>query len=467
MWAAAPDRRAAGGRPDVDVLIAGAGAAGLAAALAAAPDASVLLVEGNRNFRRACNTVLSTSMIPAGGSRWQRSAGIADSPERFLTDVMAKTHGTARRDVAEALTRVAPALVAWLADTAGVALELVTDFDYPGHSVRRCHAVRDRSGASLHRALLDAVRKVPAVTFEMPCRITDLLTDGADSVTGAVVQTPDGAQEAVTAHAVVLATNGFAANREMVAEHLPEIRNALYFGGEASTGDALRLGERVGADVVDLDAYQGHGSVAVPQGVLLTWATVMHGGVLVNARGHRFGDESRGYSEFGQVVLAQPDGIAWAVYDTAVDRLCRSFADYRLCLETGAVRQARDVDELVTITGAPREALAATLDSIARTGAGGGDEFGRTWWPRGLEAPYLAVKVTGALFHTQGGLGVDGHARVLRGGRPIPGLYAAGGAAVGISGHGADGYLAGNGLLAALGLGYLAGRAAAADRVQR
>jgi fumarate reductase flavoprotein subunit len=68
------------------------------------------------------------------------------------------------------------------------------------------------------------------------------------------------------------------------------------------------------------------------------------------------------------------------------------------------------------------------------------------------------VKVTGALFHTQGGLLVDGHARVLRDGRPIPGLYAAGGAAAGISGHGADGYLAGNGLLSALGLGYLAGR---------
>jgi fumarate reductase flavoprotein subunit len=68
------------------------------------------------------------------------------------------------------------------------------------------------------------------------------------------------------------------------------------------------------------------------------------------------------------------------------------------------------------------------------------------------------VKVTGALFHTQGGLAVDSHARVLRRGVPIPGLYAAGGAAVGMSGHGADGYLAGNGLLAALGLGYLAGR---------
>ena len=75
-----------------------------------------------------------------------------------------------------------------------------------------------------------------------------------------------------------------------------------------------------------------------------------------------------------------------------------------------------------------------------------------------LRPPYGSVKVTGALFHTQGGLRVDANARVLAGGTPIDGVYAAGGAAAGISGHGASGYLAGNGLLAALGLGYLAGR---------
>jgi fumarate reductase flavoprotein subunit len=89
------------------------------------------------------------------------------------------------------------------------------------------------------------------------------------------------------------------------------------------------------------------------------------------------------------------------------------------------------------------------------------DEFGRTFWEKPLRPPYGAVKVTGALFHTQGGLRVDANATVLHNGAPIPGLYAAGGAAVGISGHGAAGYLAGNGLLSALGLGYLAGRHAA------
>ena len=100
------------------------------------------------------------------------------------------------------------------------------------------------------------------------------------------------------------------------------------------------------------------------------------------------------------------------------------------------------------------------MEGIANFGSGAAvDPLGRTLWPHDLESPFTAIKVTGALFHTQGGLSVNAHANVLRGGKTIPGLYAAGGAAIGISGNGASGYLSGNGLLGALGLGYLAGRA--------
>ena len=104
------------------------------------------------------------------------------------------------------------------------------------------------------------------------------------------------------------------------------------------------------------------------------------------------------------------------------------------------------------------DALAAEIEGVGRlAGAAGSDRFGRAAPPHALEAPFGFVKVTGGLFHTQGGLMVSKDAAVLRGGVEVPGLYAAGGAAVGMSGHGASGYLAGNGLLSALGLGYLAG----------
>ncbi len=401
-------------------------------------------------------------MVPAGGSRWQQQAGVEDSPELFLSDVQGKTHGQADPAVARALTSIAPRLVAWLADYCSVPLELVTDFNYPGHSRHRCHSVPDRSGRTLHRLLLDAAESEEQIDLLVPCRLADLVVAPSGGVIGARMEVPGRSAEEVRARSVVLATNGFGANRALVARYLPQISEGLYFGGDASTGDALLFGHRLGADMAGLDAYQGHGSVAVPQSVLLTWATVMHGGVVLNAEGQRFGDESAGYSEFAGLVLAQPDEQAWVVYDAVTDAACQRFADYQRCRETGAVQWANDCHELADLVGAPIEALAETFrhaDSVARGRAS--DAFGRQHWDHPLHPPYAAVRVTGALFHTQGGLRVDEHAAVLRGGRPIPGLYAAGGAAVGMSGHGASGYLAGNGLLAALGLGYLAGEAVA------
>ncbi|WP_431935473.1 FAD-dependent oxidoreductase [Micromonospora sp. RP3T] len=449
---------------DCDVLVAGAGAAGLAAALAAArPGRTVVLAEARETFRQGSNTAMSTSMIPAAGSRWQRAAGVEDSPGRFLADIRAKTHDTADPVVAAALTAVAPELVEWLADDCGVPLELVTDFRYPGHSALRCHSVPDRSGAALHRALIDAAADRDDLHLVVPARLVDVRTDDTGAVRGAVLARPDGTREELSCPVVVLATNGFAADPELVRRHLPEIAHGVYHGGEASRGDALRLAERLGLDTGHLDAYQGHGSLAVPDAILLTWATVMHGGFLVDATGRRFGDETVGYSEYAVPVLSRPGGRAWVVYDERVHDACLAFKDYRDVVAAGAVRRADDVDALAAVVGAPVDALAATLaDADAAATGTASDAFGRRAWGAPLRPPYAAVRVTGALFHTQGGLRVDRHARALRAGQPVPGLYAAGGAAVGISGHGADGYLAGNGLLAALGLGYLAGRHATA-----
>jgi fumarate reductase flavoprotein subunit len=446
---------------DVDVLVAGAGGAGLAAALRAAElGATVAVVEWRDQFRQGNNTSMSTCMIPAGGSRWQAAAGVVDDPDTFLADVVRKTHGTTDPTIARALVDAAPALVAWLADHVGLELDLVTDFIYPGHSVARCHSVPDRSGRSLLAGLLAAVERTPAVQLVVPARLADVAL-GEDGVE-ADVTAPDGTVERVRAGALVLATGGFGADPALVRELIPEIAEGLYFGGDGCHGDALRIGRGLGLDVGYLDAYQGHGSVAVPQNVLCTWATVMHGAVIVNGAGERFGDETVGYSEYGRRVLDQPGHEAWLILDGRIDAACRSFRDYQDLLAQGGVRWAEDVDELARTTGLPVAALAATLDRAAAAATGAGaDAHGRAAVGGVLAPPYGWVRITGALFHTQGGLLVDGDARVLRAGAAVPGLYAAGGAAAGMSGHGADGYMAGNGLLAALGLGFLAGSHAA------
>lgn len=443
----------------VDVLIAGAGAAGLVAALSAAERGlDVVVVEASTSFRSSSNTAMSTSMVPAGGSRWQAEAGIDDSPAQFYDDIMGKTNDSADEVVAKALTSIAPELVAWMADDIGVPFELVTEFRYPGHSQDRCLAVPDRAGRTLHRHLLEAVGANRRITLMHPMRLISVEPGGSQGIQ-CRVQGPNSDAETVNARSVVLATNGFAARKDMVSLHLPEIETGLYHGGEGSTGDALLIGETLGADVAFMDSYQGHGSVATPHGIIMTWAAVMQGAVLLNLNGERFGDETSGYSEYAVPVLAQPGGIAWVILDERIDKACRVFRDYQDLLEAGGVQWSQDAESLAATMRAPADAVERSLNDV-RTAAEGAapDAFGRAFKGDMLRPPYGSVKVTGALFHTQGGLRVDANARVLAGGTPIDGVYAAGGAAAGISGHGASGYLAGNGLLAALGLGYLAGR---------
>jgi succinate dehydrogenase/fumarate reductase flavoprotein subunit len=435
---------------DVGMVVAGAGGGLVAALRAAQQGLDVLVVEASEHYRRGNNTSMSTAMIPGVGTRWQRAAGIADSPDLFVADVRRKTKGAGDERLARALAEVSPRLVEWLADDTGLALSLVTDFHYPGHSVDRCHTVEGRHGTVLLDHLAAAVAASPRIDLMAPARLVDVLVDGA--VRAVVVEMPDGRREEIETPAVLLATNGYGADPDLVARHCPEIADAVYHGSETSRGDALRIGGALGAETAFLDAYQGHAALAQKAATLVGWATVMHGGVLLDLTGRRFGDETTGYSEYAAVLASRPEATGWLVFDRRVHDACLPFTDFQQTVESGALVWADDAEALAKATGLPAGEVA---DELAR--GGGADRFGRTDFEAPLEPPYAAVRVVPALFHTQGGLVVDGAARVLRpGGSPIPGLYASGGAAASISGHGASGYLAGNGLLPALGLAFLA-----------
>jgi fumarate reductase flavoprotein subunit len=163
-------------------------------------------------------------------------------------------------------------------------------------------------------------------------------------------------------------------------------------------------------------------------------------------------------------VLRQPGQIAWDIYDQRIHELGMQFEDYRIANGAGAVLHGRTVEELATLTDLPAVALGETLNhcgEMARNRMS--DPFGRNFSAKPtLQPPYFAVRVSGALFHTQGGLDIDLETRVLRGdGARLPNLFAAGGAARGLSGRGAAGYLSGNGLLSAVVLGRIAGQNAA------
>lgn len=424
----------------VAVVVVGAGACGLTAALAARDaGAEVLLLE--RDAAPSGSTALSSGFIPAAATRFQR--GIADSAAGFAADIQAKAKGAADPGLVRLMTEASGPALEWLADRHGLEFVLLDGFLYPGHRVQRMHAVPEKTGAALHGRLLAAAVGAGAELMTS-AQVTGLYADRDARIRGVRVRRPDGREERIGCGALVLACNGFGGNAAMVRRHIPEMAEALYFGHPGNRGEALVWGEALGAELRHLGAYQGHGSVAVPHGILITWAIMMAGGVQVNLAGRRFSDERQGYSEQAVAVLAQPEGLAWNLYDARLHELALDFEDYRQAVAAGAVRAAPGLAGLAEVTGLPRAALADSLAASA------------------LAPPYHAVKVTGALFHTQGGLAVDGGARVRRAdGRALPNLFAGGGAACGVSGPAVRGYLSGNGLLSAVTLGRLAGAAAA------
>jgi fumarate reductase flavoprotein subunit len=445
-----------------DLVVAGAGGGLVAALRAAQLGLDVLVVEASEHYRQGNNTSMSTAMIPGAGSRWQREAGIEDSPELFLADVRKKTRGQADEALALALGTVSARLVEWLADDLDLPLQLVTDFHYPGHSVDRCHTVEGRHGSVLLRHLVGKVRESDRITMLVPARLIDVELEGPSGCT-AVIEEADGTTIRVDTGAVLLATNGYGADRGMVQTHLPEIAAAVYHGSEASRGDALRIGGHLGAESAFLDAYQGHAALAKRGATLVGWSTIMRGGMMVNLSGQRFGDETTGYSEYAAQLAAQDGAEGWLVFDKRIHDDSLVFTDFQQTVESGALVWGETLTELAAAMAVDAEVLQEEADGLAAVSTGNGsDRFGRTSVEAALSPPFVAVRVVPALFHTQGGLVVDGHARVLRPDRtPIPGLYASGGAAEGISGHGAAGYLAGNGLLPALGLAFLAAEHAA------
>ncbi len=444
------------------VLVIGAGACGLTAALAARErGAAVVVLE--RDATPGGSTALSTALIPAAGTRLQRAAGIDDSAEIFAADIVGKAKGETDAAMAAVVARASAPTIEWLIDAEGVPFELETGFVYPGHSRLRMHGTPNRSGRELEDALLAAAgrRGIDIMTGAL---VTDLFADADGRVTGAALRRPDGTVEMIGCDALVLACNGYGGNPELVARYLPEMADALYFGHAGNRGDAVAWGLALGAAVADMGAYQGHGGVAHPHDVLITWGVIAEGGFQVNAEGRRFANEMRGYSEQALEVVEQPGHVAWDIYDSRCEQAVLGFADYRDAIEMGAIKQADTIAALAQTTALPEAALARSLDEVRQMAAGARpDPLGRDFTAKpALAPPYRAVRVTGALFHTQGGLVVDDRARVLNtDGSALPNLFAGGGAARGLSGPSCWGYLSGNGLLTAITLGRAAGESAA------
>jgi len=444
---------------ETDVLVVGGGGCGLVAALAALENPNITVTVLEKEDELGGNTAQSTGMIPASGSRFQREAGVEETWEDMYDDIMTKSKGEADEDMVERLSRQSKYLIEWLIDDWNITLEYQADMGtFPGHSGPRMHCPPGANGEVLVDELQERIESQDNSEILTNTPVRKLVVEDG-GVVGAVAGKRR--TENINAQKVILASDGFGANGAMVQEYLDEISEGIYFGAAGNTGDGIRWGAELGADLEHINAYQGHATVAYREGVLSTYTVIRDGGILINVDGERFGNELDGaYSGFARHVLKQPGGVAYEIFDkTIYDELYEFYDDFQEAVELGAYKKGQDIKELAETLGFNAERARQTLEDYNEAvEAGGPDEVGREECLNTLKPPFYGTEVTGALFHTQGGLVVDEHARVeTPDGSTIPNLYAGGGVAVGVSGNSPDGYLGGNGLTSALGLGRLAG----------
>ena len=440
----------------IPVAIIGGGACGLSCALHLS-DLGVACAVFERDTLAQGSTALSSGFIPAVNTRLQRSLGIADSVELFVKDIQKKSSNESDPALAAAYAQAVGKALDALESLHGFEWILLDQFLYSGHSTHRMHAVPEKTGQSLMARLMGALerREIPLINEAL---VKDLWVQDK-RVKGFSLLRPNGSVETYSCDALILCCNGYGGNPELVKEYLPQVKDAVFAGHQGNDGSAVLWGRQLGAQLADLGGYQGHGSWASPHGILITWAVMLEGGVQLNSLGKRFHNETKGYSEAAVEVLGQPGGVAWCVFDELIKTFGDGFPDFVTAEKNGVIKKSNNLSELAKVLGCSEETLSAELSGLNTAKP---DATGRQF-KRKLEAPYYSIKVTGALFHTQGGLAIDTHARVRHSsGVPFDNLWAAGGAARGVSGNHVAGYLSGNGLLSAFAGGYIAANSAAA-----
>lgn len=442
----------------VPVCIVGGGACGLTAAVAAAQGgAPGAVFEADTSPRGA--TAMSYGTICGAGTKKQAELGIDDSHEALFEDIMRATQGRTDEALARVFAQTAGPAVDWLCDDLGFDLSVEVNWGGYGHREPRGHGTPNRNGEELIAMLINA-SKACDVDIVTEAEVKDLIVADGGKIAGLVYESPAG-EEAVGCDALILASSGYGANAELVGRHIPTMANAKFHGCEHHRGDALMWGEALGAEIEDLGAYQGLGSLSEPEAIVVPHTVLIDGGVQVNRHGRRFEHELENISGQAREILKQPDGVCWMIYDQrGHEKARRLFAEYRDGEILNAYRAADTLETLAAKAGIDPGGLVETMagvDALIKTGEP--DAFGRRFADgQRLAPPYYAVKVTGALFHTQGGLCIDETARVKRKtGGVFPNLFAGGGAARGLSGPDDWGYLPAMGLATAVVFGRIAG----------
>lgn len=496
---------------EADIVIIGAGGAGMTAAITAADAGkSVILVESQAVV--GGNTVRSTGGMNAADTEYQNDnefaedAGvektIASAKESFADNetVMALVETVEKQyedykanpegyfDSVELMqldTLVGgkalndPELVKVLAENSSKGIEFVNTISkevsednsglinvgaFGGASVKRIHRPVDADGKTISVGaymvpILEAsVNARDNVTLLTSTTATKILKDG-DAVCGIEAE-KDGKTITITAKAVIVATGGFGYNKEMIGQYQPDFAGYVSTNAPGANGSGITLATEIGADTVDMDQIQLHPTVHVQDGAasLITEGLRGDGAILVNKEGKRFFDEVSTRDKVSAAEFEQTDGEAWLIVDS---RMVDASAVIQGYINKGFTVTGETYEELAKAMGVDEAALAETMAAWNECVANKSDpEFGRTSFANPLDqAPYYALTVTPGVHHTMGGVKINTSSEVLdASGNAIPGLFAAGEVTGGV--HGAN-RLGGNAVADIIVFGQIAGQSAA------
>ena len=487
---------------DADVVVVGAGGAGMTAAITAAAEGkSVVILESQSMV--GGNSVRATGGMNAGKTVYQdenefgESAGVEktlktaaekyadnetitalaktvseqwaayqanptgyfDSVELMELDTMIGGKGINDPELVETLCANSADAIDWL-DEHGITLHNVSSFG--GASVKRIHRPVNAEGKTVSVGsymipLLQENCEKAGVKMMLDTTATEILTDANGAAVGVKATGASGETVTVNAKAVVLATGGFGANLDMVVKYKPELKGFMTTNAPGIQGQGIEMAQAIGAATVDMDQIQIHPTVEANTAALITEGLRGDGAVLINAEGKRFIDEVGTRDVVSAAEIAQTGSYSWLVVDQAMADASSVIQGY---IKKGYTVTGETYEELGKAMGVDAAAFAETMEKWnGYVEAKNDPDFGRTSFANPLNtAPYYAVKVTAGVHHTMGGLKINANTEVLNEkGEVIPGLFAAGEVTGGV--HGAN-RLGGNAVADFTVFGRIAGAAA-------
>ena len=414
-----------------DIVIIGAGGAGLAAAIEGVQNGAKVIVLEKMGVAGG-NTTSATGGLNAAETKIQKELGIEDTKEQFYADTM--KGGYNKND---------PALVRKMVDKAAETVDWLMSFGVDlsdvgkmaGSTNKRTHRPQGGAAVGAHMvSVMEAEALKIGVDLRKNSKVIDIIKE-ENKPAGVVVET-NGQRYTIAAKAVIIATGGFGANPDMVVKYKPELEGFGTTNHKGATGDAFAWIEKFGGALTQMDEIQTHPTVVPGNGLMITEAVRGNGAIMVNREGNRFCSEMATRDVMSKAILNQTEKTAYLVFDMGVRKSLKAIEGY---VKQGLLTEGETPEALAEKLGIPAESFASTIASYNQIQASGNDaEFGRkaSEMPRPLtEGPYYAVEVGPAIHHTMGGIKITPNAEVLdTNGNVIPGLYAAGEVTGGVHG---------------------------------